>query len=48
MARVSPYDLGNVAARVYEAAKGLTGRMVESTAECPSLAPQQGSGPDAE
>ena len=33
MARVSPYELGNVAAFVYEATKGLTVRVVESTAE---------------
>jgi len=39
--------VGNVAALVYEAAKGLTGLVVESTTRCPSLAPPQGIGPDA-
>jgi hypothetical protein len=45
MARLSPYELGNVAAFVYEAAKGLTGRVVESTAEVsqPRLAAGQWS-----
>jgi hypothetical protein len=42
MARVSPYELGNVAAFVYEAAKGLTGRMVESTAEVSQPRPAAG------
>ena len=42
MARVSPYELGNVAAFVYEAAKGLTGRVVESTAEVSQPRPAAG------
>src|SRR5665811_2345527 len=42
MARVSPYELGNVAAFVYEAAKGLTGRVVESTAEVSQPRPPAG------
>src|ERR1035438_7757646 len=47
MARVSPYELGNVAAFVYEAAKGSPGEWSSPQPKCPSLAPQQGSGPDA-
>jgi hypothetical protein len=42
MARLSPYELGNVAAFVYEAAKGLTGRVVESTAEVSQPRPAAG------
>jgi hypothetical protein len=47
MARVSPYELGNVVAFVYEAAKGSPGEWSSPQPKCPSLAPQQGSGPDA-
>ena len=47
MARVSPYELGNVAAFVHDAAEGLTGPVVKSRAESvPACAPQQGSGPE--
>src|ERR1035437_2985791 len=42
MARVSPYELGNGAAFVYEAAKGLTWRVVESTAEVSQPRPAAG------
>src|SRR5450631_3774071 len=42
MARASPYELGNVAAFVYEAAKGLTWRVVESTAEVSQPRPAAG------
>jgi len=43
MARVSPNELGNVAAFVYEAAKGSPGEGSSPQPNCPSLAPQQGS-----
>jgi len=42
MVRVSPYELGNVAAFVYEVDKGLTGRVVESTAEVSQPRPAAG------
>src|ERR1035437_5141283 len=47
MACVSPYELGNVAAFVYEAAKGSPGDWSSPQPKCPSLAPHQGSGPVA-
>jgi hypothetical protein len=40
-------ELGNVAAFVYEAAKGSPGEWSSPQPKCPSLAPQQGSRPDA-
>ena len=43
----SPYELGNVVAFVYEAAKGSPGEWSSPQPKCPSLAPQQGSGPVA-
>src|SRR5450631_4467484 len=46
MARVSPYELGIVAAFVYEAAKGPPGEWSSPQPKYLSLAPRQGSGPD--
>ena len=45
MARVSPYELGNVAAFVYEAAKGSPGEWSSPQPKCPSLAPKHGRVP---